>query len=316
MKKAFLFPGYGSQFVGMAKDLYDDSRIIQEYFEEASSCLDINFVKLCFASSDTELAQVHAAYAAIFLVSSSIYSLIKDRGMTADILAGYDTGQYAAFYAAGVMSFPDGLYLLNKLAQQYQEFLKTIDVAAAQIDGMPIEELQALCKKVSKKKEQASIALYITETSAVVTGHSGAVETIRQQVCKKKGVRCANADLGIGLHSTLMDSVTESFKMYLEKVDFKDPKISCMNAQAQLLLDGQQVKDEIIASICAPIDWNRIMDSLESYDMIIQVGPGEQLGALAKEKYPDKLVLIIQSMQDLDELAQYVPKEEPDTETP
>ncbi len=93
MKKVILFPGYGSQYVGMAKELYDESRIMQEYFEEAANCLDTNFVKLCFASSDADVTQAPAAYTSIFLVSCSIYSLIKDRGIVADLVTGYNTGE-------------------------------------------------------------------------------------------------------------------------------------------------------------------------------------------------------------------------------
>src|SRR5206468_1601039 len=107
---------YGSQFVGMGKDLYDQSRIMQEYFEEASNCLNINFVKLCFASSDAELARAEHAYPALFLVSCALHALIKEQGVQANIVAGYNQGEFSAVYAAGGINFPDGLYLLSKYA--------------------------------------------------------------------------------------------------------------------------------------------------------------------------------------------------------
>src|SRR5579872_2129839 len=101
MKIALLFPGYGSQFVGMGKELYDEHRIVQEYFEEASNCLNINFVKLCFASSDAELRKAENAYTALFLVSSAIAALLQQYGVTPHAVAGYNIGQLSAVHVAG-----------------------------------------------------------------------------------------------------------------------------------------------------------------------------------------------------------------------
>src|SRR5438045_2310441 len=163
MKIGILFPGYGSQFVGMGKELYDESRIMQEYFEEAANCLNVNFVKLCFASSDAELAKMENAYPATFLVSCAIYALLKEEGIllhhggvnpellrregqvTADIVAGYNLGEYAALHAAGGISFPDGLYLLNKYAHFYEQALPALDVGILQITGISTRTLEKAC---------------------------------------------------------------------------------------------------------------------------------------------------------------------------
>src|SRR5579859_6426456 len=99
MKIATLFPGYGSQYVGMGKELYDESRIMQEYFEEASNCLNINFVKLCFASSDAEISRIDNALLTNFLVGSALFALLKDLGFKTDVLVGHNAGEYAAIYS-------------------------------------------------------------------------------------------------------------------------------------------------------------------------------------------------------------------------
>ena len=115
MKKVgIVFSGFGGQFVGMAKGVYDGSRLVQEYFEEAYNCLDVNFVKLCFASSEAELAKIYNAYLAIFLADISLYTLLDELGIKPDVVAGHGMGRYAAIFVAGGFTLPDALYLLNK----------------------------------------------------------------------------------------------------------------------------------------------------------------------------------------------------------
>src|SRR5436190_23732080 len=101
MKIGFIFPGYGNQFVGMGKELYDEFRIVQEYFEEAYNCLNINFVKLCFASSEQELATISNSHISIFLVGASLFALLKEQGIKCDLIAGYGIGSYTALFSAG-----------------------------------------------------------------------------------------------------------------------------------------------------------------------------------------------------------------------
>src|SRR3990167_1799204 len=127
MKIALVFPGYASQYVGMGKELYDEYRIVQEYFEEASNCANVNFVKLCFASSDAELGKLANAYMSLFLVGGSVFALLKEYDIIPDIVAGYNNGEVTALFTCGCFSFPDGLYLLNKFSSFYQEALEAID---------------------------------------------------------------------------------------------------------------------------------------------------------------------------------------------
>ena len=101
----------------MAKEFYNQERLVQEFFEQASNCLDQNFIKLCFASSEKELMETANTQTAVFLVSSAIFTLLKEKyGIIPDIVAGHSLGEYSALFAAGGINFPDGLYLLKKRA--------------------------------------------------------------------------------------------------------------------------------------------------------------------------------------------------------
>ncbi len=306
MKIALVFPGYGSQFVGMGKELYDNHRIVQEYFEEASNCLDVNFVKLCFASSDSELGKANNAYTSTFLVSCALYALLKNEGISFDVVAGYNSGDYAALFAAGCINFPDGLYLLNKYATFYQEALMQMDVSAIHITGVTTKKLQAICKQESVEDERAFIAIYETDMANVVAGNKAAVDRVRDAVSALSSTQKIDIDIvavEVGLHSPLMNAVVDQFKIYLEKVDFKDlsvPMIEAINGKE--IKRGTRARKYVIEHIHEPVKWTSIMKALNEYDLIIEIGPGTLLSSLIQSQYPDKRVISINKQSDIDEL--------------
>lgn len=302
MKIAALFPGYGSQFVGMAKGLYDESRLMQEHFEQAANCVDINFVKLCFASSDVEIAKMGNAYMSLFLVSSSIFDLLKEEGVEVDVVAGYNIGQYAALHAAGSLSLPDGLYLLNKYVKMYQEILNKGEYAFAKVFGIPSVQLQDLCKKVSSKKSFAAISVYESATEHIIAGHAPEVDKVCRAAVDLEGTTELVGPES-GLHSSLMEPLVTPFKMYLEKVDFKDSSTSLLCASdAQVMRVGKDLCECAVNWITKPVLWAQIVDNFANYDLLIQVGPGARLRDMIKERYPDKKTIAINTRSDIKKL--------------
>ncbi len=316
MKIALLFPGYGSQFVGMAKELYDESRIIQEYFEEASNCLNINFVKLCFASSDAELSKMTNAYTAIFLTSSAIAALLKEEGIIPDVVAGYNLGEYSAILTAQGITHPDGLYLLNKFATFYQDATASLDAKAIQIKGLDAAQLTALCKQVSQDNLNAQIIIYNADDDHVVSGHSVAIEMLRELV-HQFNCKITELPFEVGLHMQAMEPIVTQLNMYLEKVDFKDLNIPLISGvDANVLIAGDQVKAHILDQIYRPVLWRAVMEQLHDIDLILEVGPGSVLSTMAKIKYPDKIVMSINKRADIDEVKKIISLTIPQTIQP
>ena len=310
MKIALLFPGYGSQYVGMGKELYDEYRIVQEYFEEASHCIDINFVKLCFASSDVELGKLINAYAALFLMGSSTYALLKENGINPDVVTGYNNGETAALFAAGCFSLPDGIYLLNKFCTFYQEIVDGMDVDMIHITGVTTKQVEDACAQVSKTEGKAFVALYNSPTDHIVAGNRDQLAEI-QDIFGEADIQYIGVEYG--LHSELMNAVIDQFKVYLEKVDFKDLQIPMISGiDGKIITQGADTKDRFISHINSPLMFNRVMRTLADYDCIIVANPGNRMAEMVKVQYPDKVVVAIAKTTDIDTLKEMIALREQD----
>jgi [acyl-carrier-protein] S-malonyltransferase len=301
-KIGVVFSGFGSQFVGMGKDVYDDSRAIQEYFEEAYNCLGLNFVKLCFASSDEELAKISNAYLAIFLTDISLYSLLLELGIQADVLAGYGIGRYAALYAAGGFSFPDGLYLINKYSNFYQDFLDhNHDLKMLAISGIQTKQLRLLCEQIDKTGAKLLISAIYNDIHQLVVGNSKLVDKLEQALKQHDSqINIKQLDLAWGLHSEFANQLATNFKIYFGKVDFKDlviPVLSSVNGK--LIKTGKAVKKDLIDQELKPILWDKVVHGLIDCDVILEVGPGHLLADQLRATYPEKIVMTLNKKEDL-----------------
>lgn len=302
MKTALLFPGYGSQFIGMGKEFYNESRIVQEYFEQASNCLDINFVKLCFSSSDIELGKMNRAYTALFLIGASISALLKEAVVPIDVVAGYNSGEYTALFAADGINFVDGLYLLHKLSGLYQDIINKSDIHSLYVSGVGLQNLVSLCASVSVDGEYAAIALYITKVTYIVSGSMKAIEKIKKKiVAEYDQAKCHGVSVENGLVAPAFTEVENQFKMYLEKVDFNDLKIPLINClDGTFIATGAMAKHHIIEHINSPIRWDKIMEACSEVDIIIAICPSAEVSSMLAAMYPEKKVVMVNKSVDID----------------
>ncbi len=300
-----LFSDYGSQNVGMGKELYDNSRLMQEYFEEAFNCLNINFVKLCFASSDAELAKIENAYVSLFLVSVATAALLKQENIIPDEVAGYGIGEISAVCVAGGLSLPDGLYFLNKYALFYQELLTNLSVKMLRVEGISTAKVDKLCKELSGEAT-ATIAVFEAENQSVISGHVEVINRINE-VLTGQAQAFYNIPVEQGLHNELMDPVVNQIVKYLEKIDFKNLMTPLFASVDGVLVSKKElVKRRIIKQLHAPIYWNKVLNNCNNWDLIIEVGPSTALSKLIKQKYPDKLFFSVNKFADIEELKKVI----------
>jgi len=296
-----VFPGHGQQFIGMGKDLYDELRIVQEFFEQAAGTANLNFVKLLFASSDEEILSIRYGYLAIFLFEASLYEVLYDRGLRPDFVAGYGIGEYAAAYASRSLTFVDALYILNKYAQFYDEFMKDKDYTVLRIiREFDVESIEELCKNKSTEQQPAYVSAQNTNNAFYVSGTAKTIERI-QKYCIEEVIRkVKNVGPGYELHSPLMDEVVERLKLYYYKIQFKPLAIPVItNVEGVYVTSPDALESAIMRKINTRVQWLEVMKGFEGCDVVISVGPGDQLIEWFKEVYPDKEYHIISSLKDI-----------------
>lgn len=318
-KIGVIFPGYGEQFIGMGKDLYDELRIVQELFEQAAGAAELNFVKLIFASSDEDISKIQNAYLSIYLFEVALYEVLYQKGLRPDFVAGYDIGEYAAAYASRSLSFIDALYILNKYAQFYQEFLIGKELTALRIvREFDVESIEELCEKKSTKYMKAYVASQNTQQAFYVAGHAKVVEKIKDYCVKKviRKVRVIGPEYG--MHSQIADPVIEQLKLYYHKIQFKDLQIPVItNVDGVYVTTPAALESAIMRKNNHRNQWLEVMQGFVGCDVIISVGPGKQVLEWFEQEYPDKQYFQITTMKDIEKIAQFFkPELNPELSSP
>lgn len=310
MKIGMIFPGQGSQYVGMAKEFYDKERIVQEYFEQASNCLNQNFVKLCFASSEKELIETVNTQTSIFLVSCAIYSLLKEKyGCSATLVAGHSLGEYSAVFAAGGINFPDGLYLLKKRAQFMEEATLAIPGGMLAVLNFPPEKLDAIVKKYDNPEslqQVVQIVNYNSPRQLVVSGTLNELALVAQAV-EDAGGRSIMLKVAGAFHSRLMAAAQSTFGLYMEKVDFHTLSIPLVNNIAAVeITSASDVRTSLIEQMSSPVLWWQAMDHFKNCDVIVEIGPESKLSGLLMREWKNKKIMSINNHRDIDLFRDYI----------
>lgn len=272
MNKVFLFPGYGAQYVGMGKDFYDHYRCVQELFEEASNCLSINFVKLCFASSEKELSKPANAYVALFVLHASLCSVLLEHGVEPSLVAGWGIGCVSMYHAAGVINFPDGLYVLGKYLSFLQELVCDASLVAIRVHGISRENLEALlsCNQLS---EDITVCFICAESESIVVGGSGAMGRLRA-LLTDKGCAANDESLAYALHILCRHEMIKRINAYLVKIDIKLPRYPFLDYEgAYVAVDQSFQRDRLTQFMYSAIDVPQTIRYIGRCRTLVQIGP-------------------------------------------
>ncbi|RMD57435.1 MAG: [acyl-carrier-protein] S-malonyltransferase, partial [Nitrospirae bacterium] len=278
MNIAFVFPGQGSQHVGMGKALYEYSPIVRNLYKNASSILNYDVAKLSFWGPKEELDKTVNTQPCLFVASIAAYLVLKEKGIAPECVAGHSLGEYSAVVAAGVASFEEVLPVVEKRAIFMQEAVPEGKGLMAAILGMDREKLDRICKDVEGIVSMANLNC---PGQIVVSGEKDAVEIVMKEALNRGAKRAIALSVSVPSHSPLMEPVCEKLSKELDKIDFKDPSTCFVNnVGAEVLKKGSDIKDSLVKQLSSPVLWEDsiiTMSNMVGIDTFIEVGPGKVL---------------------------------------
>lgn len=283
--KAFVFPGQGSQFVGMGKELYDTNPLAKELFDKADEILGFKITDIMFAGTADDLKQTKVTQPAVFLHSVITALCLGDEFQPA-MVAGHSLGEFSALVAAGAVSFEDGLRLVSARAQAMQKCCEAVPGGMAAIIGLADDAIEAICAEVSTEEKPVVCANYNNPGQLVISGNKEAVEAACEKLKAAGAKRALLLPVGGAFHSPLMLPAQEELQKAIEATEFHTPKCPIyQNVDAQAHTDAAEIKANLIAQLTASVRWTQ-----EALNMIAagateftECGPGKALqGMLAK----------------------------------
>lgn len=283
---AFVFPGQGSQYVGMGEDFCNDYAEAREVYEESSDRLQIDMKDLCFNSDPETLSMTANAQPAILTTSVAILRVLENHHeITPDYVAGHSLGEYTALVAAGTMSFSDAVYTVRKRGEFMQEAVPVGVGTMAAIIGLDNQKIEDICNSVSTEGRIVSPANFNSSAQTVISGHKQAVEEACKKASQAGAKRAIPLNVSAPFHCSLMSGAAERLREVLEGISFSDTEIPVVtNVHALPNTKSADVTELLVQQMVKPVKW---MESVEymfnnKVDKFLEIGPGSVLTGLIR----------------------------------
>ncbi len=282
MKKAYLFPGQGAQFVGMAQDLYGYSAQTKERFEQANEILGFRITDTMFSGTEDELKQTRVTQPAIFLHAVIMAEAFGPK-FDPQMVAGHSLGEFSALVAAGALTFEDGLRLVAARANAMQKATELQPSTMAAVLGLDDFTVEDICQRVDEVVVPAN---YNCPGQLVISGTIDGIDRACELLLEAGAKRALKLNVGGAFHSPLMESAKVELQAAIEKVSIQEPRCPIyQNVNAQPHTDPKEIKDNLIAQLTGPVRWTQSVEAMiqDGAVQMIEVGPGKVLQGLVKK---------------------------------
>ena len=284
---AFLFPGQGSQNVGMGRDLAGNFPAAKAVFKEADEALGYSLSQLCFDGPEDQLKQTEFTQPAILTVSVAAARVLADQGIVASMAAGHSLGEYSAHVVAGTLSFADAVRTVRSRGQFMQEAVPQGKGAMAAVLGLDAARIGDLCQQASDEHNCVVAPANMNAPEQTVISGDAAAVARACDLCKEAGAkRCVPLPVSAPFHCKLMEPAAERLAAELERVIFNDPAIPvASNVDARFITRRSEARDCLIRQVTGAVRWTECIDLLRTggATTFIEVGPGKVLSGLMRQ---------------------------------
>jgi [acyl-carrier-protein] S-malonyltransferase len=282
---AFLFPGQGSQAVGMGKDLVEKYSIARHAFEEADQALGYKLSQICFEGPEDQLRLTEITQPAILTSSVAAWRILHEKGLKPSFVAGHSLGEYSAHVAAGTLSFADAVRTVRNRGKYMQEAVPVGVGAMAAILGMEFQKVTAVCRDAAQGEvcEPANIN---SPEQIVISGHTAAVERAAKLADERGAKRAKLLPVSAPFHCSLMKPAQDRLAKDLSSISFCKPAVGVVcNADAAILEDADRSRDALIRQVTGSVKWEQSMRVLiaQGVQTFVEVGPGKVLCGLMRQ---------------------------------
>jgi len=288
--KAFVFPGQGAQFVGMGKDLYEQSALAKEYFEKANEILGFRITDLMFDGTVEDLRQTKVTQPAVFL-HSVISAFVLGKDFDPEMVAGHSLGEFSALVAAKALTFEDGLKLVSKRAMAMQAACELEESTMAAVLGLNDEIVEEVCDSISGNIVVP--ANYNCSGQVVISGDVVGIDKACELLKEKGAKRAVRLNVGGAFHSPLMKPASEELQKAIDETNFSQPICPIyQNVNAYPQTNPDAIKENLIAQLTAPVRWTQTVKNMitDGATEFVELGPGDVLKGLIAKVSPEAVV--------------------------
>lgn len=305
-KTAFIFPGQGSQYVGMGKDFHDSIPACKAVYETAQNASGLDMKALCFEENE-KLSVTEYTQIAMLATEIAILKAVEEKGIRADVTAGLSLGEYGAIYTAGVMELEALFRIIRKRGIYMQEAVPEGGAMTAVL-GAKTEVIERICKEVSG---QVSIANYNCPGQIVITGESGAVKGAEEKLMQSGAKRCIPLKVSGPFHSPMLREAGVKLRKELDTVTLQEIRTPYLtNVTADYVDDCSKVKELLEKQVSSPVRWQQSVEKMiaDGVDTFIEIGPGKTLTGFVRKINKSVTAVNIEKLEDLEKLDALVQK--------